>query len=158
MTPPMIVEIVRLEPMRVASTYGFGTNPEEIAWPKMEEWAGPKGLLGDPLAHPIFGFNNPYPTPDHPRYGYEFWIKVDPDMEPEGDVRVGEFLGGTYAVTRCEAAGRPETAIPSRWQGLADWCRENKRQFGSHTALERFLTSPGDPIHLVMDLYCPIVS
>jgi len=151
------VRITRLEPMRVASTYGFGNNPEEEAWKRMVAWAGPKGFLDDPAVHPIFGLNNPYPTPENPRYGYEFWIKVSPDVEPDGDVRIGEFLGGSYAVTRCEARGEPEKNIPSRWRALADWCREHHHALGSHQALEGFLTSPGDPAGLVMDLYCPII-
>ena len=154
----MKAEILRLKPMRVASTYGYGANPEEQAWQKLVQWATPKGLLEDMAAHPIFGFNNPYPTPDNPRYGYEFWIKVSPDIEPEGDVRVGEFLGGIYAVTRCEAQGHPEKNIPSGWQALADWCRNNNHPLGYHHALEKFLTSPGDPSNLVMDLCCPIMS
>ena len=155
---PLKVEIVQLEPMRVASTYGFGTNPEEIAWKKMEEWASPRGLLERPYSHPIFGFNNPYPTPDHPRYGYEFWISVDPDMEPEGDVRIVEFFGGLYAVARCEVEGNPASAIPATWKNLADWCKANRHPLAHHPALERFFASPVDPEHLVLDLYCPIVS
>jgi DNA gyrase inhibitor GyrI len=152
------VEIRRLEAMRVASAYGFGANPEELAWQKLVEWADPKGFLDDIAVHPIFGFNNPYPTPGSSKYGYEFWIKVGPEIEPEGEVRIGEFLGGTYAITRCEAQGHPEVVIPASWKLLADWCRSNNHPLGSHHALERFLTSPGDPGQLIMDLCAPIIS
>ncbi len=152
------IHILRLEPLRVASAYGFGDNPEEQAWQRMVQWAKPKGFLGNLEAHPIFGFNNPYPTPQTPRYGYEFWIKVPPDIEPEGDIRIGEFFGGLYAVARCEANGHPEMNIPSGWKALADWCSENHHQAGSHIALERFLSSPEDPYNLVLDLFCPILS
>lgn len=149
------VEIVKLGPMRVASAYGFGANPEEIAWRKLAAWAKPKGLLDDIDAHPIFGFNNPYPTPDNPRYGYELWIRVGPEIEPEGEIRIGEFFGGMYAVTRCEVRGHPE-AIPSGWQSFADWCRQNDHPLGTHHALEKFLTHPDDLNQLVLDLFCPI--
>lgn len=152
------IEIRRLDPMRVASTHGFGANPEEVAWRKLVEWATPKGLLRDLTTHPIFGFNNPYPTPDNPRYGYEFWIKVGPETEPEGEVRIGEFLGGLYAVARCEANGHPEKNIPSGWQNLAEWCRNNNHPLGHHHALEKFLTSPADPSQLILELCCPIIS
>jgi DNA gyrase inhibitor GyrI len=37
------VKIVELPPMRVASTLGFGTGPEEIAWNRMTAWAKQKG-------------------------------------------------------------------------------------------------------------------
>jgi hypothetical protein len=36
------VEVVRLDPMRAASFYGYGTNPEEQAWNKLVEWQGPE--------------------------------------------------------------------------------------------------------------------
>lgn len=151
------VNIVRLEPMRVASAYGFGASPEELAWQKMVQWAGPKGFLNNIASHPIFGFNNPSPTPRNPRYGYEFWLKVGTDVEPEDDIRIGEFFGGMYAVTRCEAQGHPETNIPACWRSLAEWCRNNRYRVGPN-ALERFLSSPEDPANLIMELCCPVVS
>lgn len=151
------VQITRLEPMRVASSYGFGAHPEEQAWQMLCEWAKPLGFLDDLEAHPIFGFNNPYPTPDNPKYGYELWIKVGPGVEPAGPVRIEEFFGGTYAVMKCEVKGHPEKTVPECWQGLAQWCRENSRALGRHHALERFLTSPDDLDTLVLSLYCPIV-
>ena len=39
------VRIVKLEPMRVASAHGFGTNPEEQAWDK---------ILDDLMKDPFF--------------------------------------------------------------------------------------------------------
>jgi hypothetical protein len=39
------VRIVRLAPMRVASAYGFGASPEELAWGTLLEWARASGLL-----------------------------------------------------------------------------------------------------------------
>jgi DNA gyrase inhibitor GyrI len=152
------VEIVRLEAMRVASAYGFGVAPEEMAWRKLAQWARPKGFLDDIPSHPIFGFNNPYPIPHNPRYGYEFWMKVGVDVEPEGDIRIGEFMGGMYAATRCEVQGHPENTIPAGWKELSEWCKENDHPFGPHTALERFHSSPDALSDLVLDLYCPIIS
>jgi DNA gyrase inhibitor GyrI len=96
--------------------------------------------------------------PGSTRYGYEFWIKVGPEAEPEGNVRIGEFFGGTYAVARCEVLGDPGKTIPSRWQALAEWCKNNHHPLAHHPALERFLGLPDDLDHLVMILHCPIVS
>jgi DNA gyrase inhibitor GyrI len=149
------VRIVSLDTMRVATAYGFGENPEDLAWQALNTWAEPKGLLDDPEAHPIFGLNNPYPRPGSPKYGYEFWVKVDPEVEPDGCIRIAEFFGGQYAVMRCDVKGHLEK-IPEAWQKLASWCKENQHPLGHHPALERFLTSPGDLKSLVMDLYCPI--
>ena len=151
----LVVRLVQLEPMRVATAYGFGANPEELAWRSLVAWAGPKCFLDDLEAHPIFGLNNPYPGSGNPKYGYEFWIKVDPEVEPEGLIRIEEFFGGPYAVTRCEVKGEPDR-IPKTWQKLSNWCKDNHHTPGHHPALERFLSSPGDLEHLVMDLYCPL--
>ncbi len=155
-TAPMAINIIRLEPMRVASAYGFGDQPEAIAWDKLSAWAKPKGFLDDIGCHPIFGFNNPYPTEEHPRYGYEFWMKVGAETEPEDEIRIGEFFGGTYAVARCEVNGHPENILAA-WQLLATWCKQNNHTMG-HNALERFLTTPDDLERLVLELHCPIVS
>jgi DNA gyrase inhibitor GyrI len=152
------VDIVRLDPMRAASFYGYGTNPEEQAWNKLVEWAGPRGYLGNIAANPICGFNNPNPGAESPKYGYEFLIRVGPESEPEGDMRIVEFLGGAYAVTRCDTEGHPETTVPSRWKMLADWCRENHRRLDRRPALEKPVTVPGDVKNLVVDLCCPIVA
>jgi DNA gyrase inhibitor GyrI len=152
------VRIVRLEPMRVASAYGFGTSPEEAAWQTLAGWAKPKGFLDNLTEHPLFGFNNPYPTPDNPNYGYEFWIRVGSDVEPGGGVRIGEFFGGTYAVTRCEVRGNPGSTVPPAWQSLVQWCKDHQRTLGQHHALEGFLTLPDDLNRLVLNLYCPILS
>jgi effector-binding domain-containing protein len=38
------VRIVKLEPMQVASAYGFGEEPEYIAWGKLLDWAGRQGI------------------------------------------------------------------------------------------------------------------
>jgi hypothetical protein len=127
------IDIVRLAPMRVASAYGFGVNPEAMAWEKLVEQASPL-------------------------YGYEFWMKVDVDIQPEGDIRIGEFLGGMYAVTRCEVQGDPEKTVPVGWHQLAEWCKENGHRLGSRHALERFHSRPDDLSGLVLDLYCPIIS
>ncbi|HSN76415.1 MAG TPA: GyrI-like domain-containing protein, partial [Anaerolineae bacterium] len=96
------VKIVTLDPMRVASVLGFGPSPEVAAWEKLAAWAGPLGLLAGPDRPRIFGFNNPSPTPASPNYGYEFWIEVGPEVQPDGDVQIKQFGGGLYAVTRCQ--------------------------------------------------------
>ncbi len=79
------VQIVRLEPMRVASAYGFGTSPEEIAHEKMQTFLKAKNLLdGYGTKYRHFGFNNPNPSPGSPNYGYEIWTEIGSDVQPEG--------------------------------------------------------------------------
>jgi DNA gyrase inhibitor GyrI len=151
------VRIVRLEPMRMASVHGFGESPEHQAWAKLIAWAGPKGLLDDLKKHRILGFNNPSPSPGSPNYGYEFWIVVDPDVEPEGDVRIADFQGGLYAVTQCRGIAN----IGQMWRELVAWREDSKYRAASHQWLEEHLGSVDasqDEEAMVLDLYLPIAE
>lgn len=153
----LVVRIVKLEPIRVASVYGFGDSPERLAWEKLVAWAGPKGLLGGDESPGIFGFNNPNPSPGSPNYGYEFWIEVDSDMEPEGDVRIQDFRGGLYAVTRCKGV---ET-ITATWKQLVAWLVDSKYKHAGHQWLEKHIGPADVPVseaELVLDLYAPIAE
>jgi DNA gyrase inhibitor GyrI len=154
------VRIIDLEPMRVASVYGFGSSPEEQAWAKLIAWAKPKGLLQNPEQHRIFGFNNPNPSPGSPNYGYEYWIAVGPELEPEGEVRVLDSSGGLYAVTKCDVSGKdPGEIIPATWKRLVEWLAKSKYKHAKHQWLEEHfvaLDSLEEITHL--DLYAPIAE
>ena len=147
------VRIVMLEPMRVASVHGFGPSPERVAWDKLVAWARPRGLLDG--RHRIFGFNNPNPSPGSPNYGYEFWLAVGPDVEPEGDVRVREFAGGRYAVTRCQGVDN----ITPTWQRLVAWLAGSAYGHAGHQWLEEHIGAADvPPEQLALDLYAPIAG
>jgi DNA gyrase inhibitor GyrI len=151
------VRIVRLEPMRVASVHALSASPEQDAWDKLVSWAKPRGLFDDVETHRIFGFDNPSPSSGSPNYGYEFWIKVGPDVEAEGEVKIHEFLGGLYAVARCKGTGN----ITETWKQLVAWCEASQYKFGHHQALEANVSPvdpPPPPEELVLDLHCPIVE
>lgn len=147
----MEVKIIRLEPMIVASFYAFSESPEEEAFEKMNSWAKPKGLFADSENHPIFGFNNPPPSRPGQKYGYELWINVDPKTEPEKDMRVCFFGGGSYAVARCSGVH----AIHDTWMALFEWCKKNTYKTGTHQGLEKHI-SGNSPENMVLELYCPI--
>ncbi|MCA9991961.1 MAG: GyrI-like domain-containing protein [Ardenticatenaceae bacterium] len=157
------VRLVNLSPLRVASLSGFGPNPEDLAFQKLDAWAGPRGLLADPEKHPVFGFNNPDPVAGNPDYGYELWIVVGPEFElAEGDaVRLHNFPGGRYAVTRCEV---PEGDAPGlevigqTWQKLVAWRDENGYQRGHQQWLEKMVPADLPGIRFVLDLYLPIAE
>ena len=153
------VQIVKLEPMRVASAYGFGSSPEMVAWQNLVAWAKPKGFLDDPENHRIFGFNNPDPSPGSPNYGYEFWMEVGPDVAPggvpEGEIRVQDFAGGLYAVTGCVGV---ET-ITATWKALVEWVAGSRYGNGRHQWLEQHLSPDGTPPDaLKLDLFLPITE
>jgi DNA gyrase inhibitor GyrI len=148
------VRIETLDPMRVISSYGFGPSPEAIAHEKMTTFLKKKGLLegyGSQILH--YGFNNPNPSSGSPNYGYEIWAVVPPEIEPEDDLRIVQFYGGLYAVTRFENLEK----IGQVWMELVQW-RENSRYHqGYHQWLEH-LHNPLEPDQskFIFDLYLPI--
>lgn len=147
------VQIVRLDPMHVAYTHGFGPSPEPIAWEKMTTWMKANGVKFED--HEFYGFNNPNPSPGSPNYGYEQWITVDATVKETEDVKVKDVEGGLYAVSRCKL-----TEIGEAWKRLAAW-REEESEYahGGHQWLEKSVTPPDTPFEdVVMDLYLPIAE
>jgi DNA gyrase inhibitor GyrI len=135
------------------SAYGFGKEPEGIASRKLSAWAEPKGLFGDLENHPTFGFDNPFPSPGSPNYGYELWMKVDADTPPEGDITIKHFSGGTYAVTRFTGLSR----IGDVWKQLVAWREASRYKCGHHQCLEHLINHfEKDPEKYTFDLYLPI--
>jgi DNA gyrase inhibitor GyrI len=156
------VEIVRLEPMYVASVRATSTTPERDAWERMCSWAEPRGLLEDIGKHPVFGFNSPDPSPGQKEYGYEFWIRVEPNTQPSGDVKIKKFSGGLYAVTTCKLKEELESEFFRKegyleaWKKIVDWVKSSKYKFGKHQCLEKAHEPGASDEELVLDLYCPI--
>jgi DNA gyrase inhibitor GyrI/DNA-binding HxlR family transcriptional regulator len=156
------VKIVKLEPMRVASVRAISMTPERDAWEKMRLWAEPRGLLEDIDKHPVFGFNNPDPSPSQKEYGYEFWIRVDPDAQPAGDVEIKKFQGGLYAVTTCKLKEELDSEFFKKegylesWKKIVDWVKSSKYKFGKHQCLEKAHEPGASDEELILDLYCPI--
>jgi DNA gyrase inhibitor GyrI len=151
------VRIVKLEPMRVASVWGFGKEPETEAWAKLEAWAKPKGLF-DPAGNDIYGFNNPDPSPGSPNYGYELWVKVGPDIAPEDDVRLKDFGGGLYAVARCEIPSGNYEVIGTTWKKLVTWREASTYKSACHQWLEKSVPNDKPGIEFILDLYLPIAE
>jgi DNA gyrase inhibitor GyrI len=151
------VRIVELKPMRVASLYGYGSEPETIAWEKLVAYAQPKGYLDDHDNHRIFGFNNPDPSVGTPNYGYEVWIEVGPEVEPEEDVRIVNFHGGHYAVTRCEVRGGNYEVIGSTWKKLVAWREDSEYKCGNYQWVEETIREEGlEEGDFTLDLFLPI--
>jgi DNA gyrase inhibitor GyrI len=153
----MNVQIVTLGPMRVASIYAFGIDPRKDAFEKLLDWAGPQDFLNRKNEHPIFGFNNPGPRSGNARFGYELWMKVGAEIEQKGDLRIIEFNGGSYAVTRCKTSEEKYENMTTTWTNLAEWCKNNNYKSGYHQALEKFVTRGDKTDELILDLYYPVI-
>ena len=139
--------------MRVAWVRAVGPSPEQEAWTRLSAWARSAGLLDDPVAHPVFGFNNPPPVSGTPEYGYEFWVAIDPATQPPEGIGVREFEGGLYAVTSCRVA--PE--LPQSWKALLRWVHKSQHTWRrtSHE-LERVVNPLAPPEETVLDLCVPL--
>jgi DNA gyrase inhibitor GyrI len=147
------VRIVKLEPMRVASAHAYSANPESDAWNKLIAWAREKGFTDDLETHRIYGFNNPNPSHGSPNYGYEFWIVVEPEVQGKGEIKIKNFEGGLYAVTRCTRLKE----IGRDWQKLVTWREGSKYRPAHHQWLEKRLGGVDETEDtLTLDLYLPI--
>lgn len=117
----MEVRIDRLETLRAANTHVISGSPEEDAWNKMRVWAMPRGLFKKGSGTRVFG-RNTYPTNEPEPHGYEFFLTVDPDLEPENDIDVKEIPGGLYAVLRFKNLN----IIGDAWNRLFTWIEESE--------------------------------
>jgi DNA gyrase inhibitor GyrI len=148
------VKVVKLEPMRVASAYGFGEQPETEAWEKILTWAKSQGIT-DYENYRFFGFNNPNPSPGSPNYGYEQWITVDMDIKPEEGIEIKDFSGGLYAVAHCEGIQN----IGDVWKQLVIWREGSQYKEAHHQWLEECFTPEAENLEdYVFDLYAPIAE
>lgn len=145
------VRIEKLEPMRVASVNVVSEHPETAAWERLKAWAEPRGFLKNPLQHPVFGFNNPSPSPDRKEYGYEFWIRVGPEVTSGGAIEVKEIPGGRFAVTTHR--GYPS---PQIWKQLWDWVQSSSYRWRKTHELERIHDPLASEAEVIFDLYLPI--
>ncbi len=129
------VDIVTLPAMRVASVWGFGASPEDMAWRKLDAWARPLGLL-DAQERPGVRLQQPEPFAGSPNYGYEFMVTVGPEVEPGEGIRIGDLHGGRYAVMPAVMETDPGVDIPEAWRRLDGWVAEHGYRMGHHQWLE----------------------
>ncbi len=149
------VRIVRLEPLRVACVNGFGAYPESAAWTKLWAWASSHNLVENYKSRRYFGYNNPNPTPGSPNYGYDQWMTVEPGVTSEGEVKVFDFPGGLFAVTRTRL-----DHIGENWMRLVAWVESSRYIATNAICLEECLTPAaaleGKDEEMELDLYLPV--
>ena len=151
------VRIVDLPPMRVASALGFGISPENQAAVEIQGFAKSIGIDLASGKHVTYGFNNPDPAPGSPKYGYEIWLPVGPDIEARPPIQVKQVPGGTYAVTRFTGLSN----IGRVWRELVAWFEDSPYTAPANwrQCLEAALSwGEPDPEKWVFDLYLPIAK
>lgn len=160
------VQFIKLPAFSVASTSGFGEQPETEAWSKILAWMKAHGLSGDLKERRFFGFNNPNPSPGSPNYGYEQWVTAPKDAPAEGEVKIIDFPGGYFATLDCELL-----TITDKWGELVNWQASSKYRMANNQCLEECLTpkimldaAEGEPLTMEnvgkvrMRLYLPIIE
>jgi DNA gyrase inhibitor GyrI len=147
------VRIETLPAMRVASALGFGTEPEYQSWTKLTRWMEANNILSDGAPHRYFGFNNPDPSPASPNYGYEQWVTVGPEASGDDEVKVFDYAGGQFAVTRCVLRD-----ITPAWMQLVAWVEQSPYAFAKGQCLEEFLGEGRPDLDKAFDLFLPVVK
>jgi len=140
--------------MWVAAVLATGPAPEVEAFQRLRQWAAPKGLFAEPERHPVFGFNNPSPSPGKPEYGYELWLRVDAPDPSETAVVFKLFEGGLFAVTACALCGEP--GIMETWRLLWEWAQTGPYRWRRAQELEKVLNPEAPEDRLMLELYLPV--
>jgi DNA gyrase inhibitor GyrI len=143
--------------MRIARTLAFGELSETLAWNRMLAWAHKHGLLDGPGKPRFFGFDNPGPARGRAAYGYEVWLMVGPEVEPDVEIGIGigDFPGGLFAVARYK--GREGKDLEKTWDELAAWVKKSPYRPARRQWLEEVVNAPGLPQdELILDLYLPV--
>ncbi len=148
------VQFIRLLPMRVVSFQTISESPENDAWMKLRDWAEPKGYFDDLEKNPIYGFNNPNPTPGKKEYGYEFWLVVSSDFESD-EVIVKDIPESFNVVTRCNVED-PMRDIPEAWKKTIEWIKKNKIKFADRCGLEKVIVPSHSGEGFILDIYISV--
>ncbi len=147
------VRIIHLDPMRVASVVSNGATPEMNALATMLHWARQHQLLEGRHLPRFFGFDAPEAPNSPTTHAYEIWMTVSPTVLGDAVVRIKEFPGGLYAVTRVKGV---ENIFPT-WKRLEKWVAGSNFHASDRPCLEehvRFIDLMTDDFEV--DLYLPI--
>lgn len=150
------VQFIRLQPMRVVSFQAISESPENEAWAKLREWAEPKGYFDDLEKNPIYGFNNPNPSPGKKEYGYEFWLVVNPDFKSD-EVEVKDVPESFNVVTRCNVED-PARDITEAWKKILEWIKKHKIKFAGRCGIEKVIVPSHSGEGFILDIYIPVVE
>lgn len=146
------VRVETLAPARTARFHAFSATPEDDAWNKVKTWAEPRGLLREDMKTRVFGRNNPPPSPGKEEYGYEFFIELEPRIEPGADVETVEINAGPCAVVACLGVEN----LPEAWRRIYQWVHDSNYEVADH-GLEQNLTPNEVAVsRLAFDLWLPI--
>ncbi len=148
------VRVETVAPLRVACYRIVSRSPEEEVSRFLENWIREQKL---PSPSRSYGFDvevTPEQQKDELR-GYELWVGVPASAQPAGGVAIRDFAGGLYAVmTIYDPFAKPFEWIPSGWQALWKWVRDNAQYApASHQMLEQVVVRNG---RKDLDIFFPV--
>ncbi len=152
----MEVRIEKLQPRRIAMVRHVGPY-DQIggAFERLCAWAGKSGVFGpDTQTVGLFHDNPEETAPEKLRS--DAAVTVGEDVQGEGEVTIGEWAGGTYAVVR--HTGCYSKMIDTyRWL-YGEWMPANGKEYLEAPCVEVYLNDPKQvaPEELETDIYAPL--
>jgi AraC family transcriptional regulator len=156
--PPMDVNIVTLEPIRVISLRHvgpYGSPTLAGTWSRLCGWAGPRGLLNAQTRCFGIGHDDPECTPPA-QIRYDACLTVGPGVQGEGDIQVQTIKGGRYACTR--HIGPYQNLAKTYGALFGQWLPASGHEPAEAPSVEQYMNSPDStpPEKLITDIYVPL--
>lgn len=152
----MQVQIKNFEPIRVAYVRHQGPYDQcHLAWAKLCEWAGPRGLLGTDAQVLGLSYDDPEVTAAD-KLRYDACLQVGPEVAGEGEVGIAEVAGGPYAVVVHK--GPYERLIDTYNEFCGRWMPASGREMRFAPPVEIYLNDPAvtPPEGLMVEIRLPL--
>lgn len=153
----MKVEVKELPSLNVAyvRTIGeYGYEPAKKAFQKLEQWAGPRGLMDEAVCLGVT-WDNPCVTPAE-KCRYDACVVVPDDTEVAGGADLQTVAGGKYAVHQTEVFNND---FQKGWDHLiGEWLPDSGYQPGDGPAFEIYVENgAGNPDgRWLVDIHLPV--
>jgi AraC family transcriptional regulator len=154
----MDVKLVSLETMKVAYVHHVGPYDEcGKAWETLCTWAGPQGLIRPDTMFIGLSYDDPDVTPLE-KIRYDACLRIDTDIDPEGDIGMQSIEAATYAMTTY--FGPYDQFSKTYAQLCGQWIPAHGYEIASRPSIEVYQNSPEDtePEDLITDVHVPLDS
>ncbi len=139
----------------VSSIGPYDGQGTEIAWQKVCNFAGRRGLFGK--SNEFIGVSHDDPkVTDHGKLRYDACITINREVKPEGEMGVRTIPGGRYAVFMHEG---PYCEFENSYDYIYSvWLPSSSEELRDDPCFELYLNSPDDtkPEDLRTEIYLPL--
>lgn len=149
-------EIRQIETMNVIYVQAIGDyNNVGVAWEKLCAFAGRHGLFGPDTL--MFGLSHDDPeTTETSKLRYDACIRVEKEVQPEGEIGVKTAGGCQYAVFLHKG---PYAGLNKSYNDIfRNWLPQSGREVGDSAPIEIYLNDPGNtkPEELRTEICIPL--